>query len=224
MRPKVKICGVTTPADARRAVALGADYLGLNFYEKSPRFVGAERAQEIADAVAGSVDLVGVFVDTPLELMQRLRAALDLRWVQLHGNEPPEVAEALGDGVIKALRVAGPLVEPEIAPWSAAGALLFDTPPQETGEELYGGTGRSWSYGDVVPQLAGGQRIFIAGGIRPGNVAEVAASLPGVHAIDVCSGVESEPGIKSESLMIELFKRLESADSKRPEGARAQAR
>lgn len=224
MRPKVKICGVTRAADARRAVALGADYLGLNFYEKSPRFVSRERALEIARAVDGRTELVGVFVDAPLELMQQLKSELSLRWVQLHGNEDPTVARALGDGVIKALRVAGSQVEREILPWTGVDALLFDTPPQEAGDELFGGTGKSWSYGDVVSLLGGHQRLFIAGGIRPGNVAEVAASLPGVYAIDVCSGVESEPGIKSEALMADLFRRLERTGAEPPVRAQARSR
>jgi len=191
---KVKICGVTDPANAAAAVEMGADYLGLNFYPGSPRFIAAERAREIAGAVGGRVPLVGVFVNaSPGEIVETAeRVGLDL--VQFSGDEGPEAVMPFAARAIKVFRAGRLPGREELAAWSAVWGILIDAPHRG----LYGGTGEAWDYG-AAAELAG-RRTFLAGGIGPDNARRaVAAARP--WAIDVCSRVESAPGIKDLELL-----------------------
>ncbi len=216
MRPKVKICGVTTPADAAGAVRCGATYVGLNFYAPSPRSLSLDAARDVRAAIGSDAQVVGVFVDTPRPEIERFRDELDLDWVQLHGNEAPADVEHFGSSAIKAFRMGESFSQASVEPFAGAGAFLFDTPSAVAakgalGEELYGGTGTSWRYETVQPFLRAPQPIFVAGGISPANVATVARTLPGVHAVDVCSGVEERPGVKDPRLVESLFEEIAAA-------------
>lgn len=212
---EIKICGVTTPGDARLAVELGAAFLGLNFYPPSPRYVSPGRAQEIADAVAGRVPLVGVFVDRPADEIEGLVTAVGLDLVQLHGDEGPEDVARWGGKALKVFR-RGSLPEPSVlSRYPDAWGFLFDVPH----ETLYGGTGRSWAYETVagsseLPARVGGRPVFLAGGVGPDNVAAIrdAAAAAGLLGrlplgVDVCSGVEASPGVKDRARMERLFER-----------------
>ena len=194
----IKICGVTRVEDAVLAADLGARFLGLNFAPQSPRCLTPERAKTIADAVRGRLRLVGVFVDAPRSTILAVHRAVGLDLVQLHGSEDDELAAALPRPVIKAVRLRDPAAfdgrsDPH------AWAFLFDAPH----ETLAGGTGLAWDYA----RLAAGRLdrpSFIAGGIRPAT-ARRALSESGAAGLDVCSGVESAPGIKDARLLAELF-------------------
>ncbi len=209
---KVKVCGVTDPANALAAVEMGADYLGLNFYPGSPRFVTVERALEIAGAVRGRAPLVGVFVDAPITEIGDTVERVGLDLVQLSGGEGPETAAPFAGRTIKAFRTGGPPSREELAAWSEAWGILIDAPHGT----LYGGTGEAWDYGGVNggidgPELAG-RRLFLAGGIGPDNARRaVAAARP--YAIDVCSRVESAPGIKDLELLRRLFQEVKHGET-----------
>ena len=206
---KVKVCGVTDPANALAAVEMGADYLGLNFYPGSPRYVSVERAREIAGAVGGRVPLVGVFVNAPAAVIADTveRAGLDL--VQLSGDEGPETAGPLAARTIKAFRTGGMPGGAELAAWSAVWGVLIDAPHRA----LYGGTGEEWNYASAA-DLAG-RRLFLAGGIGPDNARRaVEAARP--YAIDVCSRVESAPGIKDLELLRRLFQEVRDGETPSP--------
>lgn len=212
--PLVKICGVTRAADAVRAVELGAAIVGLNFYPPSPRFLTVRRAAEIAAAVAGRALVAGVFVDPDPDRAADLahRAGLDL--VQLHGDEDAATVARFGGRALRALRLDsigaeaagdGGLDPGMLAPYPAAWGFLFDVR-----HPAYGGTGRSWSWPALAPvtaraAAAGDRRpLLVAGGIRPEN-ARRALAESGAGGIDVCSGVESAPGIKDPVLLARLF-------------------
>ncbi len=110
---RIKICGITTPEDAALAVEAGADAIGLNFYEQSPRCVTVTRAAEIAQAVPEGVDLVGVYVNASLDEMAATADQLPLDLIQLHGDEPPDrVMELAGRKVIRAFRCRSKEFEP----------------------------------------------------------------------------------------------------------------
>lgn len=206
---KVKICGFTDPANALAAVEMGADYLGLNFYPGSPRYISVERAREIAGAVGGRVPLVGVFVNAPAAAIAETveRAGLDL--VQLSGDEGPETAEPFAARTIKAFRTGGLPGGAELAAWSAVWGVLIDAPHRD----LYGGTGEGWNYAGAAG-LAG-RRLFLAGGIGPDNARRaVEAARP--YAIDVCSRVESAPGIKDLELLRRLFQEVRDGETPNP--------
>jgi len=213
---KVKICGIARPEDALAAAALGADYLGLNFHPPSPRFVSLAAAREIAAAVAGRVPLVGVFVNRPAAEVADVAAAVGLDLVQFSGDEGPQAVEPFAGRAIKAFRTGAHPGEAALAPYGEVCALLFDARDVGEGRDarvgglgglggLYGGTGRTWTYGEVAP-VAAARRVFVAGGIGPGNARQAAAS--GAFGIDVCSGVEKAPGIKDRGLLERLFEEV----------------
>ncbi len=236
-RVAVKICGVTDPADAVLAAELGADFLGLNFWPGSPRCLGLPQAREIAAAVRGRssrpglrtparrVALVGVFVN-PAPAAVEAAAAVGLDLLQFSGDEPAAAVRPFAARAIKALRSHDR---------AAAGAyadcwgVLFDAPPVTRVEaELaavaasaeYGGTGREWDYAAAAGAIAavrrrGPARVFLAGGLRPGNVRRVVAALR-PFAIDVCSGVESAPGRKDPELLRRLFEEVSDGQVSRP--------
>jgi len=215
MRPLIKICGVTRPEDAALAVELGADLVGLNFYLPSPRYLDpqrdAGRLREIAAAVGGRALAVGVFVDRSAREMEEIAAAFGLDLVQLHGDEGPEVASHFGPRAIRVFRRAA--VDPEeIALYPHAWGFLFDAPRRAAanGPDPYGGTGESWDHGAVRNLVASGaldRPALVAGGIRPGN-ARAALVASGARGVDVCSGVESAPGIKDPDRMRRLFEEV----------------
>jgi phosphoribosylanthranilate isomerase len=205
---KVKVCGVTDPANARAAVEMGADYLGLNFYPGSPRFVTVQRALEIAAEVAGRAPLVGVFVDAPAPEVEEIAGRVGLDLVQLSGGERPEYAAPFAGRAIKAFRTGGLPPRAELEAWSEVWGVLIDAPH----DTLYGGTGEAWDYGAVDGM--DGRRLFLAGGIGPGNARRAVAAAP--YAIDVCSRVESAPGIKDLELLRRLFEEVRHGETQTP--------
>jgi len=191
----VKICGITSPADARVAVEAGADALGFVFWFMSPRKVDPVRAAAIARDLPQSVLRVGVFVDAPPEEMKGVADAVGLDLLQLHGDEPPEALVGLPRPALKAVRVGKGFAQEEAMRYTdhAAGLVVDTRLPGET--QMPGGTGVpfDWSLikglADRVPFL------MLAGGLGPANVvAAIRAVRP--HAVDVSSGVEGLPGRK----------------------------
>jgi phosphoribosylanthranilate isomerase len=190
---------VTRVEDAVLAVELGADYLGLNFHLPSPRCLTVERARAITAAVRGRVGVVGVFVNAGAERIREIDRAVGLDLVQLHGDEGPAQVAELGSRAIKVFRRGAAPGPDELATYAGAWGFLFDVPHAGA----YGGTGVSWSY-EAVAGLATDRPFFIAGGIRPGN-ARAALGASRAWGLDVCSGVESRPGIKDGKLLKRLF-------------------
>jgi phosphoribosylanthranilate isomerase len=197
---KVKICGLTTAEDARLALSLGADYLGVIFAE-SPRRVAVARAREIRAAVP-SAALVGVFRDQPLADVVDAALSCDLDLVQLHGGENPaycdEVLERAGKPVVKAFRAVRVPTSDQLAAFRTTSYSLFDYDDGAT---------RGFARGDAWDEVAAarrlGFRMFVAGGIDSSNVRAILART-GAFAVDVCRGVERAPGIK-DALAMERF-------------------
>jgi phosphoribosylanthranilate isomerase len=216
-RVRVKICGVTAPADALLAAELGADFLGLNFYPRSPRYVDIGQAAEIAAAVRGRATLVGVFVNRPAAEIEEIadRAGLDL--VQLSGDEGPAEVAPFAGRAIKVFRAGGHPGDEALAAYRDVWGVMFDAPHRS----LYGGTGESWRYESVAPLAhdadgeAGTRRVFLAGGLGPDNVGRaITAGRP--FAVDVCSRVESAPGVKDPELLRRLFEEVRHGEDKTP--------
>ncbi len=195
-RPRVKICGVTRVEDAELAIELGADFLGLNFYPASPRCLDLASARRIASRVEDRVRLVGVTVNAEARLIEEILPLVEL--VQFHGEEDAESLRPWARRAIKVLRPEAEEADPvELYP-DVWGFLLE---PRRPG---YGGSGRPWDYASAR-RPATDRPVFVAGGIDPDNVRQAAA---GAWGIDVCSGVESKPGIKDAGLMKRLFSEL----------------
>jgi phosphoribosylanthranilate isomerase len=207
----VKVCGVVDPANARMAAEMGADFVGLNFYVRSPRYVDPDRAREIAAAVRGAgARVVGVFVNHPPAEIEEIDGRVGLDLLQLSGDESPGTVAPFAGRAVKAFRTGGDPGAERLAAWEGVWGWLFDAPHGT----LYGGTGEGWSY-EAVAGLAKARRIFLAGGLGPDNVRRaVEASRP--FAVDVCSRVESAPGIKDPELLRRLFEEVRNAQIQAP--------
>ena len=195
---KVKICGITNYDDAVAAMDMGADLIGFNFYKESPRYISPLAAAEIVNQLPGFIDIVGVFVNAPIEEIHDTKQIASLNWVQLHGDEDPEFCNLLRSHdvkTMKAIRVKDQADIESTRNFFTDAILLdaFDT-------EKYGGTGVTFDW-NIIGHI--GKRIFLAGGINPDN-AEAAVKL-GVYGIDVCSGIEKSPGKKDHQKMKSLF-------------------
>ena len=205
--PKVKICGITNIDDAVKAVQLGADLLGFNFYPKSPRYIEPQEAEKIIRKLPAFVDIVGLFVNADADTIRKTASDLMLDWVQLHGDESPGFCMSLNNmpaQIIKAVRIKDGR-DIEYAKNFAVDALLLDA----FHPVLHGGTGQRFDW-NSLPELTGHTfgRTFLAGGINPKNVIE-AVGL-GFYGIDICSGIEDSPRKKNHEKMEELFKKLRS--------------
>jgi phosphoribosylanthranilate isomerase len=202
MSVRIKICGITRVEDAQLAVAMGADMIGLNFYPPSPRALTIAQACEIRNAIADRCEVAGVFVNaTRAHITQHLReAALDL--LQFHGDEDDAALAGWPVPTIRALRLKTEAPAALIAACTANYVLLDTFHPQ-----LFGGTGNARTLEDLKGVDL--SRVFISGGLTPGNVAAAAALNP--FAVDVASGVESAPGIKDAAKLRSFIINAKSA-------------
>lgn len=207
---RVKICGITNSADAVAAIDAGANLLGFNFYEKSPRHVSEAEAAKIRPRLPKKVEAVGIFVNAAPADVTALRKSLKLDAAQLHGDESPDdVAEiARTMPVIKAFRVEPEFPLATLDEYPGAFAFLFDA----AHTDQYGGTGRTTDW-DVARRAALSHRIILAGGLKVENVA-AAVRIVRPYGIDVASGVESKPGKKDHGLLREFIQEVRRAERK----------
>jgi phosphoribosylanthranilate isomerase len=207
---KVKICGLTRPEDAVAAVELGAWALGMVMWRGSERYCAPERAAEIAHVARRRAELVGVFVDAPLDDVARLADAASLSIVQLHGDEGPqycdEVARRTGCAVIKAVRVRDGSSIQDLRQFRDIDYRMVDT--YKAG--VPGGTGETFDW-NVLGELDKRIPLILSGGLNPENVGEAVATVR-PFAVDVASGVECEPGVKDHALIRALIERVRDAD------------
>ncbi len=197
---KIKICGIRTLQDALAAAEAGADMLGFNFYSKSPRLIDLEACARLTSALRRRVpalQLIGVFVNSPLEEIERTLATCSLDLAQLSGDESAEFCASLGDRAFKAFHGI---------PADPAGSCRRGRAPvflvDGSSNGSYGGTGMTadWS---AAARLAKVYPFLLAGGLSPDNVAEAIRQVK-PWGVDVASGVESQPGEK-DAVKIRAF-------------------
>ena len=157
--PKVKICGITSPEQALSCAELGADWIGLNCWPGSSRYISPQEVRKIVSVLPESVTTVGIFVNESLESLEKIMIETHLNLAQLHGDESVEY-------------------------------FLLDA----FSKNHYGGSGQKIDW-DRASTASGLGKLILAGGLTPENVAE-AVKIVQPWGVDVCSGVESEPGIK----------------------------
>ncbi len=183
---KIKICGITNPGDAEAAVAADADLLGFVFRSGTPRALDPATSGWIRD-VSGA-ERVGVFLDAPLDEVMRVRDLLALDWVQLHGGEPDSYLEALGERVIRRVRVGSEIDWNRVINLAERCLPLFDPGA---------GDGVAWAW-EVLRESPPGIRFGLAGGLTPENVTD-AVRIVRPYLVDVSSGVEAAPAIKDHA-------------------------
>ncbi len=204
-KTRIKICGITRPEDARAAVELGADAIGLVFYASSPRCVNVAQAWEIARVVPPFVTLVGLFVNESKLAVRRIMEAVPIQLLQFHGDEEESFCHSFHAPYIKAARVrAGfDLVKCANTYPSAQGLLL------DAYVEGYGGGGKTFDWSLIPPGLP--LPVILSGGLDAGNVAE-AVSAVRPWAVDVSSGVEAAKGIKDAARIAAFISGVRDGD------------
>lgn len=198
---RIKICGITSVEDALLVASAGGDAVGLNFYRRSPRCVAHSVARTIVDRLPDHVVKVGVFVNAPVEEIVPVCSDLGLDWVQLHGDEPPDVVARLHPlPVIRVFRLQDDSIDPVAAYLTACRHVGY--PPRMVLIDAflpsqYGGTGNvaDWGAAARCARNPDWPPVVLAGGLTADNVAEaIRAAAP--SAVDTASGVEESPGKK----------------------------
>jgi phosphoribosylanthranilate isomerase len=194
-RTKVKFCGITSLEDARFTAGALVDYMGFVFFEESPRAITPAKAGAIINWVEG-LSCVGVFVNQPLDDVNMISRQTGVDLVQLHGEETPGYCSLIDKPVIKAIRVdrdtSPESLQEEVNPYLAyVDYLLFDTKV----DEQWGGTGQSFDW-NILNEVSKQLPFFLAGGLNADNI-QSACKQVNPFAVDVSSGIENEPGVKS---------------------------
>lgn len=217
-RTRIKVCGITSAEDANDAIQAGVDALGFIFVESSPRYISPEKAKEIIAQLPPFIHYVGVFLDNnPIEV-EEIIDYCGLSFVQLHGKEDAEYCQKLAQvatpcKIIKAFRVGRKSLAADFKPYEEfVKGFLLDT--YVDGQE--GGTGKPFDW-SIIESLDLQLPIILAGGLTPENAGEAVCDVR-PFAIDVNSGVESEPGKKDIEQLRLLIQRVAAADSESVEG------
>jgi phosphoribosylanthranilate isomerase len=199
----LKVCCITRVEDALQAVASGASALGFIFWPRSPRYITPERVRQIVSALPADVATVGVFVDAGGDDIRRTAERSGINTVQLNDESTPDVMTRIGLPVLRAVTL--PNSERVAAEWPEDVTLLLDAhdPVRR------GGTGMTVDWQQAA-DLARRRRLVLAGGLRPSNVAEAIAVVR-PYGVDVCSGVESAPGVKDHDKVAQFLANARSA-------------
>jgi len=201
-RTRVKICGITRPNDGVTAANLGADAIGLVFYEPSPRHVSIATAKSIIEALPAFITSVGLFVDADAKEVFETLKAVQLDLLQFHGDESAEYCEQFGVPYLKALRMSeGVNVEDFAQQHSNAKGLLLDT--YQAG--IAGGTGQTFDWSLLPSEVL--LPVVLAGGLNSTNVAD-AINTVHPYAVDVSGGVELSERIKDADKMSAFIKEV----------------
>jgi phosphoribosylanthranilate isomerase len=205
VRTRIKICGITRPADARAAAEAGADAIGLVFYPPSPRYLSAERAVEIRDALPPFVQTVALLVDPDAAQVAQVLGRVRPAMLQFHGDESPAFCAQFGVPYVKACRVrAGVDLLEYLRAFSGAAAWLLDSFVEE-----YGGVGERFDW-SLVPARRD-RPLILSGGLARDNVAEAIRRVR-PWGVDVSSGVESAKGIKDAAKIAAFIAEVRHAD------------
>ena len=214
-RTRIKLCGLSNPADVNHAIELGADAIGLVFYPPSPRSMSVAQAVEIMQDVPPFVSVVGLFVNPSPEWVREVVSNVGLSLLQFHGDETAEQCESLagiaGLPWLRALRVAADtrpadLVESALN-YSGANGFLFDTHV-----EGYGGGGKVFDWSLIPAELA--RRAVLSGGLNAQNVSDAIHRVR-PYAVDVSSGIEvpGAKGVKDHARMAAFVRAVRAADA-----------
>jgi phosphoribosylanthranilate isomerase len=206
MSVSVKICGINSATAAEAVLRARADFAGLNFFLKTPRHVPLEQAASLAEQMRGRLKLVALVVDEDDAMLDRIAKTIRPDFFQLHGKETvartADIRSRFGIPVIKVLAIAGKDDLKQVADYEpAADMLMFDAKAPQSATRP-GGHGAAFDW-QMLKGVKPGRPWFLAGGLNPENVAR-AIAISGASMVDVASGVESAPGVKSENLIADF--------------------
>tara|TARA_B100000579_G_C22605581_1_gene744754 strand:- start:85 stop:723 length:639 start_codon:yes stop_codon:yes gene_type:complete len=187
--PIIKICGLTSLEQALKCSELGADWLGLNCWRRSSRFISKEKVTQIVAGLPKSVTTVGVFVNEPIHSLEEIMLETGMDIAQLHGDESPESCKKIAIPWFKAFRVSPEFELKSINDYGCKTFLL-----DSYSKTHYGGSGQKVDF-KVASAASGSGKLILAGGLDPNNVT-AAVKIVRPWGVDVCSGVEKEPGNK----------------------------
>jgi phosphoribosylanthranilate isomerase len=208
---QIKICGVTNANDARMCAELGADMIGFNFYPRSPRYIEPKVARQIVDTLPSHGDAVGVFVNGDADEIRNTANAAGVRCVQLHGDFSPDIGRELAREfrVIQVFSTHPQFRSEDVALFSHCDVLIDAHHP-----DLRGGTGQMCDWSAARATLRFSRFLILSGGLNAENVASaIKAVTP--HAVDVCSGVESAPGVKNHDAIKDFIAAVRMAQRSR---------
>ncbi|MCK4766837.1 MAG: phosphoribosylanthranilate isomerase [Desulfobacula sp.] len=205
--PWIKICGLTVPENALECANLGADAIGLVFFEKSPRNVTIQKAALISKILPDHILTIGVFVNESYDSIMEKVNQCALKGVQLHGNEPPDLVDRLLEKKLLVIKALFATKEPFLTQASRYKNASFFLIEYGKGA-LPGGNAESWDY-ELSLQLKTKIPLVLAGGLHPGNICQaIKAARPA--AVDVSSGVEKSYGIKNLNKVESFITRVKS--------------
>ena len=203
---KIKFCGITNKEDASNAIALGVDAIGFIFYEHSPRFITPEKVEEFMLEIPPFIHTVGVFVNETYEKINEIANRCKLSTIQLHGKESPDFCTKFNLPTIKAIQVKNETDIEKIPMYKGCvNGILLDTKV----ENVHGGTGKTFDWGLAIAAKEYDTPLILSGGINSENIGK-ALKMVGPYGIDVCSGIEKEPGIKDYNKMQTLFANIKN--------------
>lgn len=202
MAVKVKICGITSVEDARLVSDSGADAIGLVFYPKSCRYLSIQQAVEICATLPPFISVVALFLDATQQEVEAVLQQVPVDLLQFHGSESPAYCANFSRPYIKAVGMIGLDNFNHYADqYPDAKAFLVDGHAPGAA----GGTGNSFDWHNIPSDYA--KPIILAGGLNPNNIA-LALQSTAVYAMDLSSGVESSPGIKSAEKITALMREV----------------
>ncbi|MDP1670031.1 phosphoribosylanthranilate isomerase [Phaeovulum sp.] len=204
---RIKICGLREADHVAAAAKAGANYLGLVFFPRSPRYLTLSRAQKLALVVPAGIAKVGLVVDADDTTLDALLAEVPLDMLQLHGRESvarvAEVRSRYGLPVMKAIGVATEADLALVAEYGRVADQILVDAKAPAGADLPGGNGRAFDW-TLLSRRRWPCPWMLAGGLTPANVAE-AIYLTGAKQVDVSSGVEIAPGVKDAGLIADFI-------------------
>lgn len=204
---QIKVCGVTDIENAAQVAASGVQWIGLNFWRQSKRYVDRMRARSIVLAARKAnpdIKIVGVFVNHSAKEIEAAVEAAKLDYVQLHGEESPVFAKRFGEMAIKALPMEHEMDVARVAEYECP-YMLLDSSSSERG-----GSGITANWELAARAVATRAQVFLAGGLTPDNVGN-AIKMVKPYAVDVASGVESQPGYKDPELLARFVQAVQAA-------------
>lgn len=214
-KTEIKICGLSTIESVSAVIAGGADYMGLIFFEKSPRNVSLAKAKELSSFAGSALKKVAVSVNATNDFLDQIVEAMQPDYIQLHGHETVErcleVKQRYGLKVVKAFAISNEADLHKTNDYAeVVDKYLFDAKAPK-GSDLPGGNGISFDW-KLLSQFVSAKPYMLSGGINELNVIN-ALEISGAKSIDLSSGVESAPGVKDIDKINNLIKVIREFDA-----------